>query len=185
MIRLLEFLRFAIQMRRRWTPLLPHFRDRERVTSGGPPASNMIAAAYLRAAHAYMLISMPTGTSTIFGAFHAILALLVNRTNSARPQANGEREVSQRNIFSCCVARGIHLIVWLNVKPKTDQQVQINLHQSERRPRFDIIGQLPDNETVRSPEFLNLSPQSKWILTNATLFLQHTHRRRVDLRPRR
>ena len=29
-------------------------------------------AAYLRAAHAYMLISMPTGTSTILGAFQAI-----------------------------------------------------------------------------------------------------------------
>jgi hypothetical protein len=27
---------------------------------------------YLRAAQAYMLISMPTGTSTIFGAFQAI-----------------------------------------------------------------------------------------------------------------
>ena len=30
------------------------------------------AAAYLRVAHIYMLISMPTGTSTIFGAFQAI-----------------------------------------------------------------------------------------------------------------
>jgi len=40
--------------------------------------------AYLRAAHAYMLISMPTGTSTIFGVFQAILALLVvKRTISA------------------------------------------------------------------------------------------------------
>jgi hypothetical protein len=28
--------------------------------------------AYLRAVHAYMLISMPTGTSTIFGAFQVI-----------------------------------------------------------------------------------------------------------------
>jgi hypothetical protein len=34
-----------------------------------------------------MLISMPTGTSTIFGAFQAILALLANRTKSA-PAAN-------------------------------------------------------------------------------------------------
>jgi hypothetical protein len=41
-----------------------------------------VAAAYLRAAHAYILISMPTGTSTIFGVFQAILALLLNRTNS-------------------------------------------------------------------------------------------------------
>jgi hypothetical protein len=30
------------------------------------------AADYLRAAQAYMLISMPTGTSTIFGAFQVI-----------------------------------------------------------------------------------------------------------------
>jgi hypothetical protein len=30
------------------------------------------AAAYLRVAHIYMLISMPTETSTIFGAFQAI-----------------------------------------------------------------------------------------------------------------
>jgi hypothetical protein len=39
------------------------------------------SADYLRAAHAYMLISMPTGTSTIFGAFQAIFALLANWTN--------------------------------------------------------------------------------------------------------
>jgi hypothetical protein len=38
-----------------------------------------LSAAYLRAAHAYMLISMPTGTSTIFGVFQAILALLQER----------------------------------------------------------------------------------------------------------
>jgi hypothetical protein len=44
-----------------------------------------VAAAYLRAAHAYILISMPTGTSTIFGVFQAILALLLNRTNFALP----------------------------------------------------------------------------------------------------
>jgi hypothetical protein len=43
----------------------------------------MTSANYLRAAQAYMLISMPTGTSTIFGAFQAILALLANRTTSA------------------------------------------------------------------------------------------------------
>jgi hypothetical protein len=32
----------------------------------------VIEGGYLRAAQAYMLISMPTGTSTIFGAFQAI-----------------------------------------------------------------------------------------------------------------
>jgi hypothetical protein len=40
------------------------------------------AIAYLRAAQAYILISMPTGTSTIFGAFQAILALLKKRDHS-------------------------------------------------------------------------------------------------------
>src|SRR5258707_15412236 len=39
------------------------------------PRRKAVALAYLRAAHAYMLISMPTGTSTIFGVFQAILAL--------------------------------------------------------------------------------------------------------------
>jgi hypothetical protein len=42
------------------------------------------ASAYLRAAQAYMLISMPTGTSTIFGVFQAILALLA-RPGECRP----------------------------------------------------------------------------------------------------
>jgi hypothetical protein len=36
-------------------------------------------AAYLRVALTYMLISMPHGTSTIFGAFQAILALSLYR----------------------------------------------------------------------------------------------------------
>jgi hypothetical protein len=40
-------------------------------------------SAYLRAAHAYMLISMPTGTSTIFGAFQAIWLSFLNRTTGA------------------------------------------------------------------------------------------------------
>jgi hypothetical protein len=40
---------------------------------------SVIATAYLRAAHAYILISMPTGTSTIFGVFQAISALLLKR----------------------------------------------------------------------------------------------------------
>ena len=42
-----------------------------------------MAAGYLRAAHAYMLISMPTGNSTIFGAFQAIRLSFCYRTNFA------------------------------------------------------------------------------------------------------
>jgi hypothetical protein len=38
---------------------------------------------YLRAAHAYMLISIPTGTSTILGAFQAIWLSLFEQANSA------------------------------------------------------------------------------------------------------
>ena len=41
-------------------------------TIGPVPISGLIA--YLRVAHIYMLISIPTDTSTIFGAFQAILA---------------------------------------------------------------------------------------------------------------
>jgi hypothetical protein len=62
-------------------------RGEDRITHGAGnalfpdihPASHAVdvtPAIYLRAAHAYMLISMPTGTSTIFGAFQAIVSLL-------------------------------------------------------------------------------------------------------------
>jgi len=41
--------------------------------SGGQPTLCVESStAYLRAAHAYILISIPTGTSTILGAFQAI-----------------------------------------------------------------------------------------------------------------
>jgi hypothetical protein len=43
-------------------------------------------AAYLRAAQAYMLISIPTGTSTIFGAFQAILLLQCYGASAERAQ---------------------------------------------------------------------------------------------------
>jgi hypothetical protein len=39
---------------------------------------------YLRAAQAYMLISMPTGTSTIFGAFQFISGLPSNLARGSR-----------------------------------------------------------------------------------------------------
>jgi hypothetical protein len=88
-------------------------RDQERVTPGGPPASKReaVAAAYLRAAHAYILISMPTGTSTIFGVFQAILALLLNRTNSALTDKLMRNEKFASEIFChnphllCCSAK--------------------------------------------------------------------------------
>ena len=57
------------------------------VTTGNPPPWEYGAGefAYLRAAQAYMLISMPTGTSTIFGVFQAISDLLSSGTADCRP----------------------------------------------------------------------------------------------------
>jgi hypothetical protein len=43
--------------------------------------------AYLRVALTYMLISMPQGTSTIFGVFQAILALHFHEFGRVRPWA--------------------------------------------------------------------------------------------------
>src|SRR5579864_5794364 len=51
------------------------FRFRSAVRPEDHLIYECICSPYLRAAQAYMLISMPTGTSAIFGAFQAILAL--------------------------------------------------------------------------------------------------------------
>jgi hypothetical protein len=61
-----------------------------------------------------MLISMPTGTSMIFGAFQAIWLSFLE-PDAFRPlrQVNAERKVRQRNLFPassnmhlCCIAKG-------------------------------------------------------------------------------
>jgi len=59
------------------------------LTTGNPPPwkYGAVACAYLRAAQAYMLISMPTGTSTILGVFQAISDLLSNGTADCRTRA--------------------------------------------------------------------------------------------------
>src|ERR1700723_3295869 len=73
----------------------------------------LYAAAYLRAAQAYILISMPTGTSTIFGAFQAILALLQVKSDELRPVDNVKRNEKlasgifspARGLWQCCNAQ--------------------------------------------------------------------------------
>ena len=77
MIRLLEILKARMSKADSKGGRRRHDPRSGRITPGGPPASSMKLPriAYLRAAHAYMLISMPTGTSTIFGVFQAMLAL--------------------------------------------------------------------------------------------------------------
>src|ERR1700743_3653311 len=65
---------------RRWTPA--RIRPLSGAHSGRRSTCvkrEAVAAAYLRAAQAYMLISMPTGTSTIFGVFPAIVSLLLGK----------------------------------------------------------------------------------------------------------
>jgi hypothetical protein len=55
-------------------------RERHHNRRSTPQENAGPSRAYLRAAQAYMLISMPTGTSTIFGVFQAIPDLLSNGT---------------------------------------------------------------------------------------------------------
>jgi hypothetical protein len=87
------------------------------VTPGSTLDQNvkLIAAAYLRAAHAYMLISMPTGTSTILGVFQAILALLPN-SKPGRISVLGDKLIGIEKFaseifchksgrFGCCIAK--------------------------------------------------------------------------------
>ena len=57
-----------------------------------PNRADRLASGYLRAAQAYMLISMPTGTSTIFGVFQVIRVVLPStlvQTRSAREHRPG------------------------------------------------------------------------------------------------
>ena len=76
-----------------------------------------------------MLISMPTGTSTIFGAFQAILALLQVKPDVLRPPNNVIRnEKLASGIFSSVGASNnaaMHNYFppapWFSVKPMTHQ----------------------------------------------------------------
>jgi hypothetical protein len=78
-----------------------------------------------------MLISMPTGTSTIFGVFQAILALsfvnFFNRTDSALADKLVRNEKFASEIFFkavlitfglCCTAKGVHVFVRQDVQTK-------------------------------------------------------------------
>jgi len=79
-----------------------------------------------------MLISMPTGTSTIFGVFQAILALLGCETGRTSPSPSKlvPNEKFASEIFSpkslsilCCSAKEIGAITSLRLKPKRDQRL--------------------------------------------------------------
>src|ERR1043166_3808862 len=79
--------------------LCPPSPTGDAAAQGGPPPSKCesFAGRYLRAAQAYMLISMPTGTSTIFGVFQDIFGLLVRGTIFALgTQGNALQKLRQR-----------------------------------------------------------------------------------------
>jgi hypothetical protein len=72
-----------LQNATRWTPVADTMQLSQPVRPGTPLARDRkCPAAYLRVAHIYMLISMPTDTSTIFGAFQAISLSLCDRTTT-------------------------------------------------------------------------------------------------------
>jgi hypothetical protein len=60
-----------------------------------PGRAGQCESGYLRAAQAYMLISMPTGTSTIFGAFQAIHLSRVQGANTQGRQITFLRRGAQ------------------------------------------------------------------------------------------
>jgi hypothetical protein len=132
MIRLLEFLGLGTQENFKGGRGHKPFPKQERVT----PAVHLklkneaVATAYLRAAQAYMLISMPTGTSTILGVFQAIWLSLLNRTNSALPNKVIRNEKFASEIFFIpnislilLHRKRIHALVQGAVKPMMDQWV--------------------------------------------------------------
>jgi hypothetical protein len=101
-----------------------------------------------------MLISMPTGTSTILGVFQAILALLVKWDEFALPTKVLRKEKFASEIFChfphvlCCTAKGIHGFVRPAAKPKRHQRVQ-NSRVSGRRLRLEARWQGRDEELAR------------------------------------
>jgi hypothetical protein len=58
----------------------------------------VIATSYLRAAQAYMLISIPTGTSTIFGVFQAIFHLLFARERQVTARDNDRTAIATAQV---------------------------------------------------------------------------------------
>jgi hypothetical protein len=98
-----------------------------------------------------MLISMPTGTSTIFGVFQAILALLETggRTASCRINYRGMKSSPVKSLavtapaFMLRCEMVFHGIVRQTVKPKTDQRVQTDPPQSGAGPDSTASAEFP------------------------------------------
>jgi hypothetical protein len=132
-----------------------------------------------------MLISMPTGTSTIFGAFQAILALLLN-PDELRPLikvARAEKFASEifynkRAAFMLHCSRNSRLCAG-------DRQNNVGINGfigGAANPEADAnpARRIPDKEVVRWHRRRSGSRQkelAKEVATDAQIFLQHTDRR--------
>jgi hypothetical protein len=84
-----------------------------------------VAFAYLRAAQAYMLISMPTGTSTIFGVFQAIEISLAAGTTDCHPGTTigpppkYRKRTSARPLSRTTVPVGVGIAARYDRRPKS------------------------------------------------------------------
>ena len=95
---------------------------------------------YLRAAQAYMLISMPTGTSTIFGAFQAIRVLppaLVTLVRVRRGCAKLEPRTGSIVTQVVAVASGAvlkFLVLWVGIV-----QIALSFIPGIKQPQIDAM----------------------------------------------
>ena len=105
------------------------------VTTGSPPPwkYGALAFAYLRAAQAYMLISMPTGTSTIFGAFQAISDLLSSGTAYCQTEATIGLPPKLRKRTFCTPLRA--MVPMRLILRRTEDRNEIR-HEVERKAQF-------------------------------------------------
>jgi hypothetical protein len=96
-----------------------------------------------------MLISMPTGTSTIFGVFQAILALsffnFFSRTDSILGHKLVRNEKFASEIFFklvlipfdlCCTAKGIRVFVW---RALTRMLASVPRHQAHSERTCEML----------------------------------------------
>ena len=103
-----------------------------------------------------MLISMPTGTSTIFGAFQAILALLQVKPDVLRPPDNvirNEKFASgifsfARDVQQCCDAQFFRS--WPPVRRQiNDASIGSSGDLSSLRGSAGPLRPIPDKPTVK------------------------------------
>jgi hypothetical protein len=114
-------------------------------------------AVYLRAAQAYMLISMPTGTSTIFGVFQVIPSSeVVWRDLHADVEPRSTQDVAQVRKID---ARTSIFLSWTNRLPSwttrsrlddIDRHMQPNIRTAAYRTQRQIPNRENDRRSART-----------------------------------